>query len=218
MNCNGRERRKEIVKNYNVLPVAHIQLLAGQKKHSDAKAIIKNDYYIFEATNKITGKKEIIQCGMVASQHFLELLNHSGLPVFNPLHGEGRAGDSGEDAQDNSGNGGQAKRVWNPLARQLYNAIMWVIVIIDAKPNTPIYEIREKVYKFRDREPFQSQIKAVNTIIGKSLQDKTLTEAINELRAENDIKDNMCQFDLLINAINDMIDRDGSPLNIRSLY
>lgn len=42
--------------------------------------------------NKVSGKKEIIQCGMGASRDFLRLLNHEGLPLFNPFHGERNEG------------------------------------------------------------------------------------------------------------------------------
>ncbi len=39
--------------------MAHIQLLAGQTKHSDARATIEKDCYIFESLQKINGKKEL---------------------------------------------------------------------------------------------------------------------------------------------------------------
>ena len=64
MECRSTEKRQWIVQNYNVEPVVHIQLLAGQTKHSDAGATIEKDYYIFEAVHKVNGKKEVIQCGM----------------------------------------------------------------------------------------------------------------------------------------------------------
>ena len=97
---------------------------------------------------------------MTAAREFLKKINHEGLPLFNPLHGEG-------------GTGNESKEVkWNPIAKQLYNAIMWVIVIIDAKPNTAIYEVKEKVWKFKSYEPFPSQVKAVNTIISKNIVGK----------------------------------------------
>lgn len=57
MDCRSEEKRREIVEAYNVKPVAHLQLLSGQKKHSDAGQTIKNDYYIFEAMHKMAGKK-----------------------------------------------------------------------------------------------------------------------------------------------------------------
>ena len=130
MECRSEERRQYIVDNYNVVPVAHIQLLNGQTKHSDAGQTIENDYYIFEATSKVNGKKEIIQCGMTAARDFLKKINHEGLPLFNPLHGEGGTGKKGSKTSG----GNESKEVkWNPIAKQLYNAIMWVIVIIDAE-------------------------------------------------------------------------------------
>ena len=176
MECRSTERRQWIVDKYNVVPVAHIQLLAGQTKHSDASAMIENDYYIFQATDKVSGRRESIQCGMGAARDFLRLIEHEGVPLFNPLHGEGGVGGHG------GGNGGRRPEdEWNPIAQQLFNAIMWVILIIDAEPGTPIIDIKEKVYRFKDREPFNSQVKAVNTIIGKKLGGRTLTEAIDEL-------------------------------------
>ena len=218
MDCRSTEKRQWIVEKYNVIPVAHIQLLAGQTKHSDAGKIIENDYYIFEAINKSSKTKEIIQCGMGAARDFLRLLNHKGLPVFNPLHREELVG-RGEKGQPKAGGGVKRTEAnWNPIARQLYNAIMWIIIIIDAKPNTPIFEIRDRVYRYKAQEPFASQIRAVNTIIGKIFPNSTLTEAINNLRAENNLRDDVCQFDLLINSINNMTNRDGVPLNIQPLF
>lgn len=215
MECRSEERRQYIVDNYNVVPVAHIQLLNGQTKHSDAGQTIENDYYIFEATSKTNGKKEIIQCGMTAARDFLKKINHEGLPLFNPLHGEGGTGKKGSKTSG----GNESKEVkWNPIAKQLYNAIMWVIVIIDAKPNTAIYEVKERVWKFKSYEPFPSQVKAVNTIIGKNIVGKTLTEAIDELRHDNDIRDGMCNFDKLIDIIGNYKDKEGKPVVIESKF
>lgn len=145
-------------------------------------------------------------------KRFLELLNHKGLPIFNPLHGEG-------STDRNSRGGARNKQIrWNPVAKQLYNAIMWLIIIIDAKPDTPIFEIREKVYSFRDREPFHSQVKAVNTIIRKNLLGRTLMEAIDELRADNNLRDELCRFDLLNEIINNYTDKDGNHEEIEALF
>ena len=92
MDCRSTERRQWIIDNYNVVPDVHAQLLANQTKYSDAGSIIKNEYYIFRATNKVSGENEVIQCGMGAARDFLRLLKHKGLPLFNPLHGNGKAG------------------------------------------------------------------------------------------------------------------------------
>ena len=105
--------------------------------------MIENDYYIFYATDKASGKREIIQCGMGAARDFLRLIGHKGLPLFNPLHGEGVAGGYGGG---NIGNNGRRRQeeVWNPVAKQLFNAIMWIFLIIDAKPNTPILRLEKR--------------------------------------------------------------------------
>ena len=52
MECRGKEKRRRIVEDYYVKPIAHLSLLAGQKKHSDAGPIIEVEYYIFEAIHK----------------------------------------------------------------------------------------------------------------------------------------------------------------------
>lgn len=69
MKCRGRQVREQIVEEYRVIPKAHIKLLAGQTKRSDAEADITDEYYIFEAIS-YNGEKEIIQCGMGAARLF----------------------------------------------------------------------------------------------------------------------------------------------------
>ena len=95
---------------------------------------------------------------------------------------------------------------------------MWVIIIIDAKPDTPIFGIREKVWKFKSYEPFPSQVKAVNTIIGKNIVGKTLTKAIDELRHDNDIRDEMCQFGKLVDIITHYVDKEGNAVEIEPKF
>lgn len=112
----------------------------------------------------------------------------------------------------------KTQTVWNPKAKQLYNAIMWVIVIIDAKPNTAIFDLKEKVYRYKDKEPFPMYIRAVNTIIKNSIRDSTLTEKINKLKETNKIKDDVCQFELLIQSFEHMEDKEGNPIVIEPLF
>lgn len=207
MNCRGKEQRNWIVENYYVKPVAHIQLLKGQMKHSDAGQIIENNYYIFEAKSKTNEDiVETIQCGIGAARDFLRLLNHSGLPIFNPLHERNEF--SQNNGQINKSKGSAETNIkWNPKAKQLYNAIMWLILIIDARPKTPIYNIRDTVLKFKYKEPFDSEVKSINTMIRNSFKNRTLTEKINQLKIENDIREELCEFDKLMT---DISDSDGS--------
>lgn len=156
-------------------------------------------------------KKEIIQCGMGAARHFLELLNHKGLPLFNPLHIDGNAGGHGGVNPRQRGNENQGQN-WNQTAKQLYNAIMWLIIAWDANPGTPLFDFRSEIIKYHDRQPFDSKVKRVNTAIQNGGNGRTLTEIINRFRDQNNIRDDVCQFNLLIDVINNMIDKDGNHI------
>lgn len=135
MDCRGHATREKIAQDYEIHPRAHIKLLKNQSKHSDAGPIIQNEYYIFNAKRRNDGELEIIQCGMGAARDFLELIKHQGLPIFNPLKVNYR--DSNGDESNTTGTNSLKNVTWNETAKQLYNAIMWLIVLWDAKPDTP---------------------------------------------------------------------------------
>ena len=211
MYCRGREKREEIVREYKVEPVAHIQLLNGQTKHSDAQAEIRNDYYVFNVISRQNDRViDSIQCGMGAARHFLNLLHHDGLPLFNPLQGDGGGGTGGD-----GGNGGHVS-AWDPLAKQLYNAIMWVIALSEKNPDS-IYRVRDEVCDNMTHAP-GSKIKSVNTIIRMNIERNaikdanTLTDAINKYRQQNKLRDDMCRFDLIQEAITNIRDDEGNPI------
>lgn len=208
MDCRGTETRKRIAKEYKVEPVAHIKLLANQTKRSDAGATIEDEYYIFTAIRNTDGQKEIIQCGMGAARDFLQIIDHPGLPLFNPLKGENVTSSSNSKISSNH------KKIddWNATAKQLYNAIMWLIIIWDAKPNTPLFEFKDDIMKYRRCEPFDWKIKRVNTVIRNGGKGKTLTEIINAFSKDNKIRDSICDFKLLSDKVNKITDDNGNKL------
>ena len=210
MNCRGHETRQRIVRDYKVQPEAHIKLLANQQKYSDARAIIEDEYYIFSAKHKTNGKKEVIQCGMGAARDFLALINHEGLPLFNPLMGEPDVNQRQE--YNNKGSGYLQSKKWNKTAKQLYNAIMWLIILWDAKPDTPLFDFKDEVIKYKTYEPFESRIKRVNSTIKNGSKGKTLTEMIDDYRSDNDIRVGICSFDILKNKMHDMKDQQGNTI------
>ncbi len=148
---------------------------------------------------------------MGAAKDFLDLLNHAGLSLFNPLHLERNAGERGSGNPRLYGNENHEQN-WNQTARQLYNAIMWLIIAWDAKPGTPLFEFKSDIIQNHNREPYNWKVKRVNSAIQKGGHGKTLTEIINSFRFENNIRDDMCQFNLLINVINNMLDNDGNHI------
>lgn len=215
MDCRTSEKRRKIVMEYNIEPVAHIQLLKGQIKYSDAGAVIENDYYIFEAVHRDNGNKEYIKCGMGAARDFLRLIKHAGLPVFNPLRCEL---DNNREYNCDGANVEFAKGKWNPAAKQLYNAIMWLIIAFDAKPGTPLFEFERDVVTYKKCEPFPWKVKRVNTVIQRVGEGRTLTEIINAFVQNNDVRDDVCRFDFLIRIINNYTNRDGESEDIQSFF
>lgn len=209
MNCRGHETRQRIVRDYEVQPEAHIKLLANQRKYSDAGATIEDEYYVFSAKRKTDGKKEVIQCGMGAARDFLELINHKGLPLFNPLvdpHVNNR------QEYNNRGSGNIQPEKWNETAKQLYNAIMWLIILWDAKPDTPLFDFKDEVIEYKTYEPFESKIKRVNTTIKNGSKGKTLTEMINVYREDNNLKEAICNFSILKDKINNIKNEQGNTM------
>lgn len=199
INCRGEKRRIQIVNNYVVKPIAYLRLLNGQKKRSDAEADLTDKYYIFECVLKSnTNITEKIICGNGAGSHFLQLTNQESPSIFDPLKS------SGIENQGNSvrGEGVQAEQ-WNETAKQLYNAIHWLTICWDIIPRKWMIDIRDKIDKSRHEEPLLRDIKSINTTISKDSRKRTLTEMINVLRENNDIK----KYDF--NLLNSKMEKEG---------
>lgn len=212
MKCRGMETRRRIVEEYEVKPIAHLKLLVNQTKYSDAEATIEDEYYIFIATHNKYKYKETIQCGMGAAKDFLKLIHQKGLPIFNPLKEE-RAKSSSKDCQSNEDTVGNN---WDPTAKQLYNASMWLIIMWNAQPDTPLFSIAEEVFKMKENSPSNAKIKSLNTIIRKGGKGKKLTEIIDGYRKDNVFKSSICKFDLLDSRIKRMTDENG--MKIKSFF
>lgn len=61
-------------------------------------------------------------------------------------------------------------------------------------------------------EPFDNRIKRVNTTIKNGGKGKTLTEIINGYGTDNDIRDEICNFDILKNKIRNMKEQQGNTI------
>lgn len=198
MYCRGHKNRVQIVNKYNVEPIAHVKLLAGQNKESDAGEQLTDQYYQFKATEKNNlSHIESIQCGKDVANDFLKLINSPGLPLFNPLRQIGKQGGMVNNNNTNT-NGKQNNIVWNPTARQLHNAIMWLIIIWNGiRPDSKLYKVKVHLERYRNYDPFDGYIKSVNNMIGNGNHGYTLTDSINLLKEKNNIRANVCDFTLL---------------------
>lgn len=200
--CRGHEKRVELVKKYNIKPIIHLPLLNGKVKKSDVEAKIENEYYLFELTPRYgIGKSYVITCGMGVARDFLNLINHKGLPIFNPFISDDIIKVNSNSEKMTGKNVRVIKK--NVMMLQLLNAINWIILLIEPKPDTAIYDIKREIEPCIDKEPFLSKIKGVNTIIRKSFGGRSLIEKINEIKNTNKINQKFCNFNLLTEKLNE---------------
>ncbi|WP_263108856.1 hypothetical protein [Xanthomonas oryzae] len=183
MYCRGADTRQQIVKNYELHPIAHVQLLAGQIKKSCTGDELTKAYYCFYYKSRQDSGTGTITCGEHAADHFLQLIGHAGLPLFNPLASQG-----GNGGTSTSGTTKGPQKNWDVAAKQLYNSINLLVVCWSSPPGPALFDIKSKLEKFSDRPPLPSQVKAINTIIGKDVKKRTMAQMVSELAKNNSLK------------------------------
>jgi hypothetical protein len=173
-----------IVKKYNLKAVAHVKLLAGQTKLSCTKITLKDAYYCFSYISKKEKDSGTFLCGSFAAKDFLELAGIPSLPLFNPLVQKKQTG-----GNNNSGIGcASSTKSWDSTAKQLADAINLIVVCWDIEPNHILANIKETINKYCYKAPYLREIKAINTIISKDPQGRTLQQMLLELRANNTVR------------------------------
>ena len=183
MYCRGEDTRREICKEYELHPLAHVQLLAGQTKKSCTGDALTNAYYCFHYKSHKNADEGTILCGEHAAKDFLQLIGHAGLPLFNPLIAQRGTGVTG-----NSGAPQSARITWNTSAKQLHDAIHLLVVCWSSPPGPALFDIKTKLENFSDKPPLTSQVKAINTIVGKDARKRTLSQMVSDLAKDNAIK------------------------------
>lgn len=183
MYCRGEDTRREIVKEYELHPLAHVQLLAGQTKKSCTGDTLTNAYYCFHYKSRKNSNEGTILCGEHAAKDFLQLIRHIGLPLFNPLIGQGGTGRTGTNGAPQS-----ARMKWDASAKQLHDAIQLLVVCWSSPPGPVLFNIKTKLERFSDKPPFASQVKAVNTVVGHDARKRTLSKMVSDLAKDNSIK------------------------------
>jgi hypothetical protein len=207
MLCKCESRRIEIVEEYDVTPIAHVKLLPSQTKRSCTGRKLKDEYYCFSYVHKKDKNKNgTFLCGSHAAKHFLKLLNHEGIPLFNPLSSERTNHPGGE------GGAGRRRNIrnWHPVAKELSDAINLLIIYWDVENlQGPLGKIKKEVEAKFYREPGYFSIKGINKMIGgKGEQKNNLSNILEELRKHNPTL-RAYTFDL----INDILDKQNIPSN-----
>lgn len=201
LNCRGENTRRDIVRDYIVTPIAHIRLLNGVVIRSDAEADVRDSYFIFKCVHRNTKDNRIIQCGRGAARDFFRLTNTTAPPIFNPLVNENDngGGDGGNDINDHEEN------QWNPATKQLYNAVMLIIICWNAKPNTALFDIQANLMKYYNRELPLFRAKQVNNILNNKKHPTTIQDIINKLRENNNLRE------YHFNLVTELLENNDTP-------
>lgn len=193
LNCREEYRREDIVKNYNLELIAFTKLLKGQEKISCAGPKCTDKYYTFQYKHKTDENNNgSFFCGINTAESFMRLANIEPIELFNPLSGESTnnsdeketLSENSTESENSSSNDGY-KRKWNPIAKQLHNAINLLIVCWDIPIYGPLARYNADVLKYYYNEPFVWKIKFVNNVIAKDIKNRTLTQMVEDLRADN---------------------------------
>jgi len=193
--CRSPEVREKLVQEYDIKPIAHVRLLNGQERQSCTKDLLTDSYYCFSYRAKNGDVTGTFLCGTYAANHFLELIHHPKLTLFDPLASE-TVGTGTSSANGNA----VLNETWHPAAKQLFNAINLLIICWGIAPGSALQEIKIDLEKYKSRDPLPRQIKAINTIISRDKGGRTLQQMLDELRNKNN-KIRMFRFDLLNEAL-----------------
>lgn len=158
--CRGHERRVRLCRDYEITPVAHLKLLAGQVFESCAGGIITDSYFRFHAVrNGNPDDKGDIICGYPTGCDFCDILGVEKPRLFNPLRVENGGGYGG------AGTGGVPPTPRNPVMQQLSDAVMLLLAYLPYREDSPLSSIQEKISKYPNATPFTKYIRSVNTIL-----------------------------------------------------
>ena len=89
---------------------------------------------------------------------------------------------------------------WDAAAKQLYNAIMILIIAWNLRPG-PIYNYLEEARRYRHCAPFANRVDKINQIIHR--HGTSLRDILNQLAQNNNIRN--YEFNLL----EDILHNDG---------
>lgn len=175
--CSNRSsinNRQNIVNEYDLIPISHIQLLPNQTKQNCCGPALTDSYYVFSYKNKLNPNDNgYFNVGIHCANDFLQLTNQNALPIFNIL--------MNNNQQNNNVNNQNNIIQHNQrpiINRQLENAINLFIACNNINPYGYFYKILNFV-RTSHAITNNNSIIEVNRVIGTYNQ--TITQIINAL-------------------------------------
>lgn len=197
MPCRGEDKRRQICKDYRIVPKAHFRILNGVSIHSDAGDTMTEEYFIFDAVDKndITHVYNIY-CGVSVAKSFARLAGITLPPIYNPLRSVSHSGSN--ERGNNRSTDNQYSPKWNDERKQLYDIVMITMMYLgEIRTDLPLFDIKQKLESNVSYPPFDSYIQAVNTILGNL--NLKFTHILDILRSKNTLKE--FEYDLILKRI-----------------
>ena len=170
--CRGEKTREQLVHDFEIIPLAHVRLLNGQTKESCAGPTLDREYYVFSYQN-YADQADVgtFVCGITVANDFINLIQRQNpavnrLPLFDPLAGLGQVGNANNAGRAGAGRGAQQVANWNPIAKELYDAIgmiclMWNLDNVSGALESVLFNLVSNPTQVPDN----SDIRRINTII-----------------------------------------------------
>lgn len=126
--------------------------------------------------------------------------------MFDPLSSEGTTHVCGTNSKDEP----RDRRKWNPVAQELSNAINLLIICwnVGDNLNGALREVKQKIEANPENEPYVSNIKSINTVIGGKGKDRKLSDIVGKLR-----KDYPSLREYNFDLINSILNEQNIPSN-----
>ena len=170
--CRGERIREQLVDDFKIIPLAHVRLLNGQTKESCAGPTLDREYYVF-SYQSYTDQNDVgtFVCGITVANDFINLIQQQDpavnrLPLFDPLAGFGQVGNINNVGRAGAGRGVQQVPNWNPIAKELYDAVgmiclMWNLDNVGGALESVLFNLVRNPMQI----PHNSDIRSINTII-----------------------------------------------------
>jgi hypothetical protein len=172
--CRDETKREQLVRDFEIIPLTHVRLFNGQTKKSCAGPTLDREYYVFSYQNYVASQdKGTFICGITVANDFINLIRRQNpainrLPLFDPLVDFGQIGNANNLNQAGTGRGDRQVPDWDPIAKELYDAIGMICLMWNL-PN--VGGVLESVLRNLVNNPAQVpthfDIRRINTIVHK---------------------------------------------------
>lgn len=182
VDCSNRSsinNRQNIVNEYDLIPISHIQLLPNQIKQNCCGPALTDSYYVFSYKNKLNPNDNgYFNVGIHCANDFLKLINQHTLPIFNILINNNNVNNNQQNNNVNNNVNNQ-----RPIINiQLENVINLFIACNNINPFGYFYRILNFV-RTSNAITNNASIVEVNRVIGSYHQ--TIPNIINSLSIQH---------------------------------